>query len=344
MKFDATYGKIETTEKDCPSRAKKTILNKEDGPRYRLLAHRVATIISCHQCGKQRCVFSFDGSITPKGQREIEDVMYSCGMGLKNSIFTSTNISCNSPIENAYYLSRSANSKLICYHCGEDHILTNSYKQNKKNFKTVYPTCIRCSETGKKEFCAIPLNKKSNINKQGQVSTERVAKIVKLTAIIAGPSKPTATDVVADVSSTTAEPSDSVDKAVTAKPSDCIDEVVAVKPDAGRADNSARCSKTRDIGKRKLNDDDADIQFHVSPTKKQSGTMDTWLKMSSEDFCSICNEEDPPTQRSDKVTWIDCDVCHKWAHTLCANKGTWLKVYRNSWVCEVHKTLNTLSG
>jgi len=123
---------------------------------------------------------------------------------------------------------------------------------------------VDAARQGKRSFALSP----SNIDKQGQVST--VTKIVKPTPVIAGPS--TVTDVVnhvvADVSSATAEPSDDVAKASTAKPpADCVDEVAAAKPPADCVDEAA-------YRKRKLydDDDDADIEFCVSPTKKRSGT------------------------------------------------------------------------
>lgn len=76
--------------------------------------------------------------------------------------------------------------------------------------------------------------------------------------MIAGSSKPTATDdvndVIADVPSATSEQSDSVDKATTAKSPDSVDK-------------ATRRSKRGNIGKRKSDDNDVDIQFHVSPTK-----------------------------------------------------------------------------
>ena len=79
LKFSETYGKIQTTEKDCPSLNAKAQITKS-GPKYQLLARRVVATLSCHQCGKKRCVFSLDGKISTKGEREIEDVIFTCGM------------------------------------------------------------------------------------------------------------------------------------------------------------------------------------------------------------------------------------------------------------------------
>ena len=103
LKFEMLYSKVVTTEKDCPSLSKTNQNKKEQGPRYKLLASRVTATILCHQCGKTRCVFSLNGSLTPKGQREIEDTIFTCGMGLMGNIYTSTHLVCSSPIENAFY-------------------------------------------------------------------------------------------------------------------------------------------------------------------------------------------------------------------------------------------------
>ena len=152
LAFDATYGKMKTTEKDCPSISQGKSKKKENGPRYKLLASRVAHIINCVQCGKPRCIFSMDGSIHPKGQREVDDVIFSCGMVLiATSLYTATHLKCSSPIENSYFSSQAA-INLVCYHCGTNEFMKDSYKNKKRHFKTVYPTCITCFAIGKKNF------------------------------------------------------------------------------------------------------------------------------------------------------------------------------------------------
>ena len=192
LKFEMLYGKVVTTEKDCPSLSKTNQNKKEQGPRYKLLASRVTATILCHQCGKTRCVFSLNGSLTPKGQREIEDTIFTCGMGLMGNIYTSMHLVCSTPIENAFYTLRSMND-YICYHCGGNQINVNVKKI--KEFRTVYPVCNACKSSGKKEYCANPLpKKKKSISSHGQqaqgstiesliTGTEGIAEIVKTTTV-----------------------------------------------------------------------------------------------------------------------------------------------------------------
>ena len=328
MAFDTTYGKITTTERDCPSINNNKPKNK-DGPRYRLLSNRVASTILCHQCGKVRCVFSLNGSISSKGQREIEDAFFCCGMELKSgSIYTSTQLSCRSPIENAYYISRPANGKNVCYHCGGDHIMSVSFQQKKKMFKTVYPVCSLCKTNGKKEFCAIPLNKSkpSASDKSSNKSSASDKSSNKPSASAESSNKPSASAESNNKPSASAESSNKLS---------AFDE----SNNSDETKTEQRRSSRKNFGKRRptSDEDEEGIEFRVSPSKpKKAGTMSAWLKP-SDNQCSICFEDDPPNQRSNTVSWVDCDICHKWAHTLCANKGSWHKIYRNSWLCDVHK-------
>ena len=192
LKFEMLYSKVVTTEKDCPSLSKTNQNMKEQGPRYKLLASRVTATILCHQCGKTRCVFSLNGSLTPKGQREIEDTIFTCGMGLMGNIYTSTHLVCSSPIENAFYTSRYMND-YICFHFGGNQINVIAFKKKIKEFRTVYPVCNACKSSGKKEYCTNPLpKKKKSISSHGQqaqgstiesliTGTEGIAEIVKTT-------------------------------------------------------------------------------------------------------------------------------------------------------------------
>ena len=114
-----------------PSLSKTNQNKKEQGPRYQLLASRVTATILCYQCDKTCCVFSWNGSLTPKGQREIEDPIFTCGTGLMGNIYTSTHLVCSSPIENAFYTSRYMND-YFCYHCGGNQINVIAFKKKIK--------------------------------------------------------------------------------------------------------------------------------------------------------------------------------------------------------------------
>ena len=103
--LDGTYGKIKFTEKDCPSRMHSTE-KKKLLPRYKLLANRLVLTLSCAQCGKPRCTFSMDGLITQKGQREVEDIIFSCGMALTtSSLYTATHLKFHHLLKRLFHVS-----------------------------------------------------------------------------------------------------------------------------------------------------------------------------------------------------------------------------------------------
>ena len=107
LPFDDLYGKVPTTEKDCPSlKGKKDgKVKKDQSKSFKFLGTRVVSTLECCLCGISRCVFNANNcrNLTSKAQRELEDVVYSCGMQLSvGSIYTSRYISCASPVENAF--------------------------------------------------------------------------------------------------------------------------------------------------------------------------------------------------------------------------------------------------
>jgi len=102
LSFNDLYGKVKTTEKDCPSLSSKAEAKKAN-PNFKFLSSRVVAALECCLCGKSRCVFSMSGSITVKGQQELEDIIFSCGMSLLTpTLYTARFLKCSSPIEAAF--------------------------------------------------------------------------------------------------------------------------------------------------------------------------------------------------------------------------------------------------
>ena len=68
LKFKDTYGKITTTEKDCPSlNTKDTTKNETPGVKY--VASRVVATKNCSLCFKTRCIFSHTSKLNVKDKR-----------------------------------------------------------------------------------------------------------------------------------------------------------------------------------------------------------------------------------------------------------------------------------
>lgn len=101
LKFDDLYGKVQTTEKDCPSLKQKGNHQKQPlGIKH--IASRVATTMKCCQCGKEQCIYSGNGKLTPKDQVYLEDIMFSCGMPFPGSnVYAASHLTCQSPNEKA---------------------------------------------------------------------------------------------------------------------------------------------------------------------------------------------------------------------------------------------------
>ncbi len=137
MPFEATYGKISASEKDCPS-----LVNKEkstkNAPGFKYLASRVASTIQCCQCRKPRCVFSLTSSIFADGQKELEDIIFSCGSMLSTvPIYTASHLRCSSKVEHAYYSTCFA-VKQVCVHCGTQDIQQASLKKSASSLKPFF--------------------------------------------------------------------------------------------------------------------------------------------------------------------------------------------------------------
>ena len=106
------------------------------------LASKVVAVIHCEQCNKPRCVFSLDGKLSRKGQREIEDMIFCCGAPSSTStLYTCKFQGCSSLIENAFYISRPR----------VDYV--ESMTQLLQKYTSVFPSYKLCKEGGKTEVC-----------------------------------------------------------------------------------------------------------------------------------------------------------------------------------------------
>ena len=75
-------------------------------------------------------------------------------------------------------------------------------------------------------------------------------------------------------------------------------------------------------------------KFHNEDGGAESSS-DSGEESEDNDPCSIC-KKDNDASNSAKIAWVDCDVCHKWAHLFCAKKS-WRNIRRRNWLCIEHK-------
>ncbi|GBC18616.2 hypothetical protein GLOIN_2v1779563 [Rhizophagus irregularis DAOM 181602=DAOM 197198] len=153
--FNSLYGR-NTTEIDLPSK-KNNLVCQELAPNGMLVVARVRDFALCTSCTKLRCIFSkyvlreSDSEIL---QTAMETFAYTCGSPivpenhpLYNKVFVGMNLTCDSPIEQTYYLCRIEHSQ-VCYYCGEEDNLINPSPEVLSRFRIVYPLCEVCQENG----------------------------------------------------------------------------------------------------------------------------------------------------------------------------------------------------
>ncbi|RIA86768.1 hypothetical protein C1645_855627 [Glomus cerebriforme] len=98
--------------------------------------------------------YSCESSLVPKGH-ELNDILFVC-----------EKISCESPIELAYYLSRKSYPS-ICYWCGYDQgLLESVLSYITSKYKFVFPLCNICQDKGKDFFAQVEI--KTNTNTKSQ--------------------------------------------------------------------------------------------------------------------------------------------------------------------------------
>ena len=97
LAFDDLYGKVQTTEKDCPSLSVKASQNKKDSSNFRFISSHIVAVLECSLGGKVCCVYSQNSIITVNRKRELNDIIFFCG--------TILNSNCASPVENIHHSS-----------------------------------------------------------------------------------------------------------------------------------------------------------------------------------------------------------------------------------------------
>ena len=146
---------------------------------------KVRDYIECFQCDKLRCIYS-NQALDANEKKELylvkEEMNYSCGSSLvdKNhefytKVYVHKNITCEIPIELAYYSSNSRqnnHNSQICYWCGVDGGLVDPSVEKTSNYKFVFPYCCWCLEKEKDFFCRVEIktNKKNGSKKRSSNS------------------------------------------------------------------------------------------------------------------------------------------------------------------------------
>jgi hypothetical protein len=127
------------------------------------------SITECIECRKPRVVYSYR-KLTERLQYSlavgISEWEYSCGSPLlppSNPLYTSvmcrSSLTCETPVEIAYYRSGLGVPNICCYCCGESDD-TNARELCKK-FKTVLPICNDCINSGKNVITQRPYGKEA---------------------------------------------------------------------------------------------------------------------------------------------------------------------------------------
>ncbi len=92
-------------------------------------------------------------------QIAIDNWDYSCGSPLVsenhilyNKVFVREKISCETPMELAYYSCRKAINNDVCYWCGHDNELAEPSEGLRLKYKFLFPCCTLCRNAGKDIF------------------------------------------------------------------------------------------------------------------------------------------------------------------------------------------------
>lgn len=161
--FEDLYGQ-ETKDSDCPSQ----ILHRgrEQEPSSFFTAAKVRGLAHCLACDKPRCLYSDKQAVYTENRSivdlAIESNLYVCGSPifpeshpLFESIRIRTSVTCESPIERAYYSNKSLKLPPLCVHCGEKECSIPDELQ--QQFKQVLPICSGCSEKKLKPITYMPI-------------------------------------------------------------------------------------------------------------------------------------------------------------------------------------------
>ncbi|CAG8754828.1 6128_t:CDS:2, partial [Racocetra persica] len=118
--------------------------------------------LSCNICQPVRLPDNIFNSLDwlPDPIPSKNDWNYSCGSPfvpenhiLYDEVFIREKISCETPIELAYYSCRKLNiNSNICYWCGYNNELAEPPESLKSKYKSLFPCCILCQNAGKEFF------------------------------------------------------------------------------------------------------------------------------------------------------------------------------------------------
>ncbi|UZO01002.1 uncharacterized protein OCT59_012111 [Rhizophagus irregularis] len=89
---------------------------------------------------------------------------------LYNKLFVREKITCELPIELAYYssISHRQGLKQLCYWCGVDGSFADPQENLVAKYKFIFPYCIWCLKNGKNYFCQVEI--KTNKKKEVEVT------------------------------------------------------------------------------------------------------------------------------------------------------------------------------
>ncbi|PKB97840.1 hypothetical protein RhiirA5_432411, partial [Rhizophagus irregularis] len=178
----AAFNSVHNTETSEPHRPSLVIaLESADHVSKGLLINtKVQTYIECFQCGKLRCIYSERTLISDERQEFglIENEMnYTCDSLLVsedhilyNKLFVREKITCELPIELAYYssISHRQGLKQLCYWCGVDGSFADPQENLVAKYKFIFSYCIWCLKNGKNYFCQVEI--KTNKKKEVEVT------------------------------------------------------------------------------------------------------------------------------------------------------------------------------
>lgn len=339
MPFHSLYGKVKTSEKDCPSLQQSgKDQKKKNQEGYKYLASKLVSVLDCHQCGKSRGIYCLKGQngISTEGIRELDDIIFTCGMDLRTSTIYCGKLNCSSPIESTFYISR-PKDKYVCYHCGSPEYIKDDMTQKMVEFSTVYPICMICKGKGKTQVLLNP--KKNPTIKRGQktisfsVVPNKKQCLVKPTSSEAPSSNKSTSSTKATIQATHASSSEG--------PVTPIDLTISSskRSKASASKKSSSASVKASIKQTTLPSilPTRSKRVRRKPARFTIGEEDASSMPPEGETCPICLKEDDPSGRAAQVNWVDCDYCEQWVHTNCAKNSDWLHIRRDSWLCQDHK-------
>ena len=78
--FDDLYGKVQITEKDCPSLGLMVSQKKKLNSNFKFIASRVVAVLQSSPCGKVHGVFNMSPIITVDRERDLDDLISSISL------------------------------------------------------------------------------------------------------------------------------------------------------------------------------------------------------------------------------------------------------------------------